>query len=757
VHKDAYVRLGPARPQVFGPAEAPDALLFIDVEHGLSLADMRRVPHEIYSNIRYILVRLDEGEIEANSDIVQNRRCYVGRIHQHVGHPTRITWIRDTETLSMEAEQELLRRARAIELTALLHWGRAIWEPTDHHYLLPSGRHAATFIKLANAIRGTRDAIVLARWMVHHFDADDTGLVIDTGTLSAVALAIDSELRRADRRIGRVVVLEHYPRTAIDVQRAVYDAAGDHRRVVAVLSVNSSGRLRDRLYAALALPALVKRAIEVLVDQSGGVAQPPEPPFEYLDAWTPLEIDRPLAEVRTFERNCELCRDARRSPIVTINPVTFEQEYLPQIKPITPCFKDPERNHKFWELCSTNNAIALDELPDSHAAKYRPRGRKMGIHVRWQPLLASGAFMTEIVKEMRSQRLREHVNRNVTHPGARLLLVPQSDAERPGFERLWGNVNGLLGVENYRAFPNDGEWGSDLLQEVTTAHDIMVFSLGVVSGGTLQRARNIVQSNRHDSNYDKLRALVLHARPSGAREWETFWNSYAKRVETVWRCYLPARSVLEEELALLDTLDSEQLDGDEARFWDLRKALCADGAVASGSAIFWGSRPSDHLSPHSIYGDGLNAVTTFVAVGAAMEAKRHEKYLVPQRMVFDFRAIMRSYYDPLILSAMLRWLLPYEQWWGAALPYEAKQGRQEPMDRVEGSATVVGELLWRADPEQRRILIPEILLAYAQGKVPQMEAECAISSAKRFIDEYSGDVRAAMKLALRLAGEKRNL
>jgi hypothetical protein len=757
VRKDAYVRLGQAGPQAFGPAEVPGALLFIDVERGQGLADMRSVPHEIYSNVQYILVRLDEGEIATDSDILQARRCYVGKLAQQVGQPTRIASIRDS--LPEGLEPEILRRARAIELTALLHWGRAIWEPTDHHYLLPSGRHAETFIKPANAIRGTRDAIVLARWIVYHFDCDDTGLVIDTGTLSAVALAVDSELRRVGRRLGRVVILEHYPRTAIDVQRAVYRAAGDLRRVVAILSVNSSGRLRDRLHTAMALPALalVKQAIEVLVDQSGSIARPPDLSIQGLDTWTPLEADRPLAQARTFDRNCELCRDARRSPIVTINPVTFEQEYLPQIKPVTPCFKDPERNHRFWECCSASNALALDEMPDSHAARYRPRGRRMAVHVRWDPLLENSDFMTEIVKEMRSERLAEHLSRDPDRSGVRLILVPQSDTDRPGFERLWGNIRGLLGADAYRAFPNEGEWGSDLLKEVQAANDIMVFSLGVVSGGTLQRARNIIQSNRHDSNYDKLRALVVHARASGAREWETLWNSFAKRIDAVWRCYLPTRSVLEDEGALLDLLDSAQLDDDEARFWESRRTLCTEGGVSSGSPIFWGSRPSDHLSPHSIYGDRLDVVTTFVAVGAAMEAKRHEKVLVPQRMVFDFRAITRSYYDPLILAAMLRWLLPYEQWWGAALPYEARPAESKPVDRVEGTATIVGELLWRADPEQRRILIPELLLAYALGKVPQMEAESAVSYARRFIHEYPDDVRVPMKLALRLAGKKREL
>lgn len=748
-HRDSYVRLGQAGPQVFGPSSAPGSLLFIDVEPGQPITHIRDVKHEIFFNVRDILVRLDNGALDSSKGLFPEG-VNVAKLVERVGEQPRLEW--KTHDALKHEQGDLLRRARAIELTAMLHWGRAIWAPADHHYLLPSGRHAATFIKLMNAIRGTRDAVVISRWLLRHFSNEDKGLVIDTGTLSAVALSLEAELTRAGRRLGRVVVLEHYPRTAIDVQRAVLRAAEGGSGAVAVLSVNSSGQLRDRLHAALTLPTMNGQgAMEILVDQSGSVITPSDSSFEHIDTWTPLESSRPLADARTFERNCALCRDAQRAPIVTINPITFEQEYLPQIKAVAPCLKDPERNRSFWDICSTANALGLDETPDSHVAKYRPRGKRMGVHVRWQHLLNSDSFMANIAKELGSAPLSDYVAPR--RPEARLVLIPQSDAERSGFERLWGNISGLFGVEYYQPFPNDGEWGSDLRRRVQEAQDIIVFALGVVTGGTLHRARNVLQTSRHSSDYERIRSLVVHARASGAREWETLVNSFAWQIKAIWRCYLPARSVLDDEAALLDTVDTDQLDDDELRFWEARKELCSKGHVDVKDAIFWGSSPRDRLSPHSIYGDRLNAVTTFVAVGAAMEAKRHERYSVPQRMVFDLSGITRSYYDPLILSSMLRWLLPFEQWWGALLPLDARR-HVDLSSRVEGSASVVNELLWRANPEQRRILIPEILLAYAQGKVPRMEAEAAMSYANAFMTQLPDDIRGSVKLALRLAGLK---
>jgi hypothetical protein len=60
--------------------------------------------------------------------------------------------------------------------------------------------------------------------------------------------------------------------------------------------------------------------------------------------------------------------------------------------------------------------------------------------------------------------------------------------------------------------------------------------------------------------------------------------------------------------------------------------------------------------------------------------------------VFEMPAIARSYYDPMILSAILRWLQPHEAWWGT-------QARDEH--------NVIHALLERATIEHRAILLPE--------------------------------------------------
>lgn len=292
-------------------------------------------------------------------------------------------------------------------------------------------------------------------------------------------------------------------------------------------------------------------------------------------------------------------------------------------------------------------------------------------------------------------------------------------------------------MEKYHHFPRDGVWSSELLKKINEARNIAVLTLGAVTGGSLQNALSTIQANRQDRRvgYGLLRALIIHARPAGDPEWRTLYNSFAYRIDYAWRSFLPNRSVLNDELDTLRTINRDDLDGEEAEFWERRQSFCAGEKGQGETPLFWGAEPRTLLSPNSIFGDRLDPVTTFVPVGAAMEARRHEKCRAPERMVFDLAGMTRSYYDPLILASMFRWLFSYEAWWGLG---------------AGASGRVIDELLCRAQPDQRRILVPEILLASAQGKVP----ESGMQSAKAYSERVMRDtpaVSGTLKLALRLA------
>lgn len=690
--RDAYVRLDPTL-QLYGPASEKEAILFIDLPEPDNIDRVRLLSATLLQCVARIIIRCT-----CTLDPTRLRQVFPGidvaRLHQPVGQGPSLLDL-DGKSLDPERSTDLLQRARAVELEALLEFGRAVWQPTDYHFLLPSGRHGATFIKIGNALRGPRDAEVLASWLLRHFDADDIGFVIDSGTLAPVMLAVEAALHRVGRKPGRRVVLEHYPRTDVDVHRALrHSLGGASRKVVTLLSANSSGQLRDRVYAALTNAAVVDSwHLAVLVDQSGR--------FDLHDArmesWTPLQKtfgQEASVASATYDRNCALCRDPARAPLVLINPITFEQEYAAQLCRVMPDLKDPRENQLLWERCQASGALALEEAPET---PHGPAGR-MAIKIRLDRLIGDKEFRDE------SRRKLEAWYKNERERGfsCDLVLVTRREVKYPAFHEFWEVVGKpVLGLEP-QVVPDEGEWDEALKETSKSATCILLFALGTVTGISLQRILGRIQASRRDRDYERLRALVVHARPARAREWTTLRNSFALHAESLWLSYLPDWSVLTREEELLDDLPATELTSEEREFLEPRRQFLQG---AGSMPLFWGGREGDVLSPHSIYGDRLNAQTTLVAVGAAMQRTRETiKHPAPKRVVFELRAMMRSYYDPLIFVSMLRWLLPHEAHWGT--------------DPEEAGRTLT-ELLSRAGPEQLRILVPELLLAAAQGKVPE--------------------------------------
>ena len=155
-----------------------------------------------------------------------------------------------------------------------------------------------------------------------------------------------------------------------------------------------------------------------------------------------------------------------------------------------------------------------------------------------------------------------------------------------------------------------------------------------------------------------------------------------------------------------------------AVFWGM--GLGPPASVDDGEPV-WPSKHRPLLRPGSRYGQGLRAVTTYAAVGAAMQSARVNATQVgaPVWQQFELPAVLRSYFDPLIIAALLRWLEPHEAWWGA---------------RPEEAANVIAEAFARATEGDRKILLPELLLAAAQGKVP-LAAHSWLSSKARLYRE----------------------
>jgi len=731
---DAYIRIDPTGVRIFGEAVHDYSLVFVDVNDG-ELGLLRHADPSLIQRAKFVLLRTNGNAKRARRELARivtalSPRAHCGILEQGVG----------TEAAIVPTDPDAddwVRRARRVELRALLDWGRAVWEPAQYHFRLPSGEHASSFIRLSAAIRSPHDAHVLSTWLLAHVEPG-VGLVVDTGTLTPIATALQALLGRSDPRIqlGRVVVLQEYPHTQLAVNDAVAHVA-ENGTVLALLSVNSSGEFRERILTALRTNESLRRIqrwnLHVMVDRQ---SEWPQSSARGMHTWFSLggvvsgHGDRPKHAL-----HCELCQSEKRAAVVQIDPSSYEGSVAARTRLVMPSTEDSRENRSFWELCEAAQAAIVHAEPDSSAQIYRAPGRRLGIKIDFDRLLAVPEFSSTVASRI-GLVFNDQEDRD-------LVLVPQHDHRRPGFSEFWEQVGPLLGASAaVVAFPLDRSWSDDIVATVRGASRLCILSFGTVTGASLQAAYLAVQEARKgvQGTYD-VHGVVVHARPTDDRRLKNLRNVFGpKYFHCLWDCRIPERSPIEAELEILNRVAPDRLKRRAREFYALRRQLCGGQASFDGNAILWGGLVGDHLTPHSMFGEKMHAPTTLLAVGAAIHRRRLaaiDDYPAPDRIAFELPAIAYSYFDPLIFSSMLRWMDPAELSWG---------------ERDDGAGGVIRGLVQRAqDPEQRCILVAELLLAFAQGKLRQDAKSTLLEVAERALQSAPDERAGALELGIALA------
>lgn len=749
VSEDGYVSFRGSQRRDFGELTHPRPVILVDVADWAG--GVLRLPAAFASQKGgTVLLRLPDylrkpDELPtpvANSLEHWTSVLRVALLTHPLGAPPAIETIAGPELADEEA-RDLLDRARAVELEALLEFGQAIWRPTTFHYRLITGEHADAYIKLGDAIRQARDADVLASWLHPRVKAG-IGLILDTGTLTPVAQSLRLAARREELELGPVSTLDNYPRTVLDVGTILDRAGGDAGQVLILVSVSSSGALLDRIRGAVARKGESMRShVSVLVNKGG------EAGLEGVEVWTPLAGQPPLvASGAPDEVGCKLCHRPGRAAVVPINPFTFDAMLPTQLRLVVPDIDDPAANRTLWEAAQRNEALSVERAAHQALRRYRSDKVPMGIKLEAAKLIGDETFRKDLRQKLRGLRDEKDLPLD-----SDLVLAPEHEAEYPGYEQFWDSIRQAVApdVERVTPFPIDEPFDAELTETVRAADNILVFQLGAVSGASIQKALVGVQHAKEGDDKFKLSAFVLHARPATQRELSTIRNSYGHRgkqpqMRFAWSSILPDRSPLREERVLLRSVDLESLSREGESFVSRRLELCGGKYMGSEPPlVLWGSNPGSQLTPNSIYGRDLSPVTTYVAVGSAMSAALG----VPERMnpelhVFEVAAIARSYYDPLILGCMLRWMRPHEAFWG--------------WTAAEAEATAL-HMLDRAESLGQDILVPEMLLAAAQGKLTKEAAKVAVRVAEGLVDEgsVSVDIAAILEVGLLLVRDAEEL
>lgn len=436
--------------------------------------------------------------------------------------------------------------------------------------------------------------------------------------------------------------------------------------------------------------------------------------------------------------NCPLCRDSRTARLVRINPRAMSAMILPEPDLVVPDIFDASRNATIWE------AYKESRERDEAVSLLGPTGTRPGSE--------SVRVIQESVFFEPTQLLTKNPSELIGKRLASFESFPKrsgADAVRDQVQQAHGLVARSAGVvifeQQERDLFSDNEWqrlcevlvehefvaaeaawcgyatddgmGSSVHPEGAEASNVLVLALGSRTGLSCQR---MFLAGRQRWPHASFCGLVVHAHPEDDRVWASIRNTFTdpdggKRLLALWLTYMPDWSPLATERDTYRAAQQRGLDSGELsrRLGELTVMEEADQAVLPGRTLLGRLDPS--LQPHSYLGQELGSRETLCAVGASMQAARLRARAdgAPTWTQFDLRRILRSYFDGLIHACVLRWCEPHETWWGPQ----------------SGDCAGFLQALESLDFDFN-LLLPELLLACAQDKLP-MEATAHLIQAAR--------------------------
>ena len=371
----------------------------------------------------------------------------------------------------------------------------------------------------------------------------------------------------------------------------------------------------------------------------------------------------------------------------------------------------------------------------------QPDGLADIVKQRWRTLCIERS--EQITENSEPQRLSTFINRTA------LIIAPRHDIEPVTIPRFAGDgtvdlkdsLRSVLdGIGLDQSLPIITSDATDLTQRIADLGKddaVLVFSWGSVTGLTLRHLKLTV-ADALIANHKELsvNGLVLHARPSTLSEWQSQQNQFRPGwLACLWSSYFSWRSPLRDEIRLLDRTEIKDVKRSKSatRFLQARMQFLSmhstfseedddwsprfelEDSTVRPEDIFWGMSHHNVHQPHvrgrSLYGKDLDCVSAYAAMGSVINYTRlHEQpAAAPRWVMFDMSRIVRSYFDAIITCSILRWLQPGELWWGTE--------RDDPESVRDSVAFLLDQA---ADHPEQVLLVPELLLAAAQGKVPAL-------------------------------------
>ena len=714
----------------------------------------------------------------------------LGVLLHRFGADPLLVWARRTPA----QPEEVSARVRALELRALLKRRNAVWAPERYHYRLPSGEHTDLFIRAADALHAPPDVSALVCWLTPYL-GDGVGVIVDTAGLTPLLLQIDSLMAKFELEAGAMSVVPEYPVGRPSARRAVEAASrGPANRLLALLSVSSTGTLQrllcDELDRAVQSLGMTRCVLDVLVDrslapvQSGASRRDGE-----VEVTTWLGLGRP--ESVGSGTPCELCRSAEKAQVIAIDPRSYGAMTLPTAHLVMPDTSYAQDAHGFWEMVSRTRGVAIEA--NAHPASRVARGKRTPLPVRpIFELIVGDDSLPDQVRAQRDRLLRADPDALPRGSDVGLVIAAENDVAETPLPAFCGSdtvdlterlriVLSALGIDDVPVVPRPRDAQStesdaelaDRLAQLPRDKSALVFSWGTVTGLTLRNLKTAIAEQLAElGKPNRVDAMVLHSRPSSPEEWTAMQNQFRPgSLSSLWTSCLPWTSPLQEEQRLIDragiSLNSlsdaarnflsarqnflrlHESHQDQDDDWSPRFA--ADCGNPDPTHVFWGmSHGGVHqtnVRGRSLYGAELDCLTAYAAIGAVVNYTRlaTRPDAAPRWVMFDLARIVRSYFDAIIVCALLRWMHPGELWWeGDGI---------DPQAARDSVAFLIDQAQFERG--EQVLLLPELLLATALGKVPSTARDLVCERAWAACDAWPDSdefelARGAIEIGLKL-------
>ena len=543
---------------------------------------------------------------------------------------------------------------------------------------------------------------------------------------------------------------------------------GPTSRVLALLSVSSTGGLKrlllDELDRAVASFGVDHCALEVLVDRAAPletVLGPDEESPIRVSTW--LGLARP--NIDGTGAFCDLCRSAAQAQIVAIDPRSYGAMSLPEPHLVMPNIDYARDAQSFWERAAQTHGLSIEANP--HPASRVSRGKRTPLPVRpIFELIAAHEGLEDWVRAQQNRLLSRGDYVLPPEANVGMVVAAQNDLTQVPLPKFAGNgttdlrdslglVLRALDIEESIPVLAEGDPKlRSVLSQLPAERSVLIFSWGTVTGLTLRRLKVAVADELLSLQRDRrVDALVLHSRPTSPGEWSAMQNQFVPgRLSSLWTSCFPWRSPLQEEFRLLDRsgISDAQLSEHGRNFASSRLGFLQyhltyqdvdddwsprfgdTGGMPHPTHIFWGmSEPAVHqerVRGRSLYGADLDCPAAYAAIGSVVNYTRlsTRPSAAPRWVMFDLGRIVRSYFDAVITCALIRWLHPGELWW------EIDDGG--PSSARDSVAFLIDQA--RDEPAEQVLLLPELLLAASQGKIPTVARELLIGRAEEAMSDW---------------------